>query len=349
MHRFTLLSGVLASLAFGVTPSFAQTGTYQLYGTGCRGSGASAGKVSPSNYANMWGESNNVYPLGWTDQRYMQSHAAADFGAAPIPVRGLAFRTKQGRALTARVIPCTVRVGNSKRADSTLETTYANNWAVAPTTVFSGNLNVAATQTNNSLTAFDTRVPFTTPYIYLPARGALIWEFENKASSRTGLNIYDFVNNTSSATTISRMWASPVTATTGTTRAGQGIVVRVEGATGGAIVNLNNTGVPAINKSFKIGFSGAVANSVAILWLGANKLNISLNPTLPGCTLYTSLDLLVTGVATGTSGSADTTLIIPNNSQFVGVQFYNQWMVIDQAANSLGVVLSNGGEAKVGR
>lgn len=349
--RTSALSALLAILALPLTlrETQAQTkGSYTLYGTGCKGSGVlPGGKVVPTAYATKWGESNNVYPFGWTNQRYMQVHSAADIGVIPQTVRGLAFRTKSARALTARVIPCTINIGYTNSTTNALSTTFASNWLGTPQTGFNGNLNVPSTAVNNSLTKFDTVIPFTAPFIYLSARGNLLWECQNRATSRPGLNVYDRVASQPSLT--GRMWATGASAATGTFRAGEGLVMQLVGtSTTGAIVNLTNTGIPSVNRSFQVNFSGAASNTAAVLWLGAQKLNISLAPTLPGCTLYTSLDLLVGSAATGTTGNGSLTLIIPNNASLAGVKFLNQWMVLDRQANTIGVVLSNGGEATIG-
>ena len=338
---------VLAASLFAHEASAQTTrGSYTTYGAGCRGSGTiPGGKVVPTAYRTKWGESNNVFPFGVANQRYQQVHSAQDIGVVPVPTRGLAFRTKNGRALSARVIPCTILVGYTTRATSALSTTFASNWTGTASTVFNGNLNVPSKATNNNLNAFDTVIPFKSPFIYLPARGNFLWECQNRATARVS-NIYDRV--ASQPSLIGRMWATGPTTATGTFRAGEGLVMQLQtSATTGATVNLTNTGVPIIRRSFSVGFNGAVANSAAILWLGAQRLNISLSPVLPGCTLYTSLDAILGGTSTQ-SGAGSLSFTLPNDTKLIGVRFRNQWMIVDQKANGLGVVLSNGGDAQIG-
>ena len=67
----------------------------------------------------------------------------------------------------------------------------------------------------------------------------------------------------------------------------------------------------------------------------------------PNCTLLSSLEALL-AVPTGANGAASLPLSIPNDARLIGAQFFNQFIVIDSGANSLGMAFSNGGEAKIG-
>ena len=82
---------------------------YRLYGAGClgTGSGLSRNIVLPRGYASTWGESNNIFPWGTSNQRYMQAHAAGDISSTSLTltVRGLEFRSDRGRTLTATFSP----------------------------------------------------------------------------------------------------------------------------------------------------------------------------------------------------------------------------------------------------
>ena len=68
---------------------------------------------------------------------------------------------------------------------------------------------------------------------------------------------------------------------------------------------------------------------------------------LTGCTLLASLDILFPGTSSAT-GSASTTVPIPNDRAFVAANFYNQYLVIDPTANSGGVVFTDAGKATIG-
>ena len=88
--------------------------------------------------------------------------------------------------------------------------------------------------------------------------------------------------------------------------------------------------------------------NLAYLWLGATQLNIPLPPSLaPGCSLYSSTDILMGGGLTSSSGAAALGIGLPNDRRLIGVQFANQWWVFDRA-NNLGIVFTNGGLGTVG-
>ena len=334
------------ALAFATPQISAQaSGSYTTYGTGCKGSGVSAGPVLPAGYATKFGGRGNAFPWGWYNQHYMQGHDANELPATVV-VRGLAFRNRANFVQNAYTLDITLRVGYTKNAPRSMNRTFAANWSGNPTVGFTGKLNVPSAAASNTPTTWTLRVPFRVPFIYTRPRGNFVWETINTTASRPQTNYFDAA--TGANLQVSRIYATGSSATAGSVGVGYGICTQVLGTGGGATVTLGNTGVPRINRTFSVNVGGAVPSSVAILWLGAQKLNTSLNPVLPGCTLYTSLNVLLGGVATGTSGNASMMFTLPNSSSLVGIRYYNQWMVVDKAANGIGVVLSNGGEAQIG-
>ena len=67
---------------------------------------------------------------------------------------------------------------------------------------------------------------------------------------------------------------------------------------------------------------------------------------MPGCNLYVSPD--ITHPLVNSGGTAAWSVFIPNVPTLVGQAFYNQALVLDPAANSLGATVSNAGEGKIG-
>nr|HMQ23604.1 hypothetical protein [Planctomycetota bacterium] len=122
--------------------------------------------------------------------------------------------------------------------------------------------------------------------------------------------------------------------------------LQVAGSLGG--VRLTNSGVPTINSSFNLNLSNAGASKIGILWLGGTQLNASLGAIAPGCTLYSSLDILLGAVVSNASGAGTIAFGLPNNLSLVGLTFYNQYIVLDSGANTLGITFSNGGAGKIG-
>ncbi len=132
--------------------------------------------------------------------------------------------------------------------------------------------------------------------------------------------------------------------------------VNCAGGASGAIPFLSNTGVPTLGQTFKVNLASARKNTAAVLIFGTSKTNwIGLNLPLDltflgakGCFLRASMDLFLVGTAVGSSGASSVTVGVPNLTSLIGVQFYNQYFVIDPPANSLGLVFTNGGAGKIG-
>ncbi|HHI78770.1 MAG TPA: hypothetical protein ENK02_02180 [Planctomycetes bacterium] len=132
--------------------------------------------------------------------------------------------------------------------------------------------------------------------------------------------------------------------------------VNCAGGSSGAIPFLSNTGVPTLGQTFKVNLTSARKNTAAVLIFGTSKtkwigLNLPLDLTFlgaKGCFLRASMDLFLVGTAVGSSGSSSITVGIPNLTSLMGVQFHNQYFVVDPPANSFGLVFTNGGTGKIG-
>ena len=93
-----------------------------------------------------------------------------------------------------------------------------------------------------------------------------------------------------------------------------------------------------------VGFAGL---STSITSQG-QPLPVSLAPFgAPGCVV--NIDPFVTTVLLGdANGAATWPLVIPYSTVFISVDIFQQGMVLDPAANALGVTLSNFGRGVVG-
>ena len=145
-------------------------------------------------------------------------------------------------------------------------------------------------------------------------------------------------------------WAGPFTALSWSFRINCG-----GGGGGGAVPVLSNQGVPEITKSFDLRIAAAKATAPALFTFGASRtqwgafgLPLDLSPFgASGCSVLASIDAAVS-VNTTATGNASTTVNVPNIPALVGGKFYNQGLIFD-SHNSLGVVVTNGGEGTVGR
>lgn len=113
--------------------------------------------------------------------------------------------------------------------------------------------------------------------------------------------------------------------------------------------------VPTIGQSMVLMLERARGSSSAVLVLAASNtiwggVPLPFDMTLigaPTCSILASLDLLV-NTPTDVTGQANVPVTVPAVAAFVGQPFYNQWLVLDQGANALQIVVSNGGSAVVG-
>ncbi|MCB9882646.1 MAG: hypothetical protein H6832_12585 [Planctomycetes bacterium] len=124
---------------------------------------------------------------------------------------------------------------------------------------------------------------------------------------------------------------------------------------GGAIPAIGNQGVPSISTPYSVTLGGALATTPALLITGVSNTTWGVIPLpldltgagAPNCKLLVSFDFTL-GTATDASGNATVQLTLPNQTSLVGFQFYQQWAVLDTAANALGLAFSNGGAGKIG-
>lgn len=343
-----LITIAAASVALFTGIASAQVaGTYHFYGRGCAGTGVKpSGTVLPPGYETKYAGSSDAYPFGTVNMHYMQVHDGADLPMTAL-VRGLNLRKQRYLAQPAFMLTMDIYVGYTANPPTSLNPTFAANWTGTPVRVFRGTLNVPAVGAISDPTIWTMKIPFTIPFVYSRPRGNFLFECVNTTMTRPTSQGFDAKGVLEPR--VSRLYARTSTATTGTFDMNFGLVVQLETpSTIGAIVDLTTSGVPEIGKTHRINVTGAVANSAAVLWLGTRQLGMSLGSALPGCTLYTSLDIILGAVSTGATGSGSLPVKIPSNRGLIGVQYYNQWMVVDSAANTLGVVFSRGGAAKIG-
>ncbi len=114
-------------------------------------------------------------------------------------------------------------------------------------------------------------------------------------------------------------------------------------------------GKPEIGQKVDLALGQAALSAPAVLFTGAwNKIWLGGNLPFdlgvygaPGCTLLTSTEA-PTPMNTDQNGSISKQVTVPNNSVLVGVKAYQQFMILDPGANTLGVSMSNAVEIKIG-
>jgi hypothetical protein len=114
-------------------------------------------------------------------------------------------------------------------------------------------------------------------------------------------------------------------------------------------------GLPNLGASLQVTLDRGIAGSGAILTtgfsntlMGTVNLPYDLAPRgAPGCLVLSAIES-TSFVTIDAAGRASSNFAIPSNVNLQGLPFYNQWFVLDQAANVLGLTASNGGAGTVG-
>ena len=119
-----------------------------------------------------------------------------------------------------------------------------------------------------------------------------------------------------------------------------------------AVPVLSNAGLPVINSSYNVTLADAVASSPAIILSGLSDTAFNGTPLpaplpdAPGCSILAA-PAVTSFTVTSAAGNASSSFSVPNNSAFAGIAIFHQWAVLD-AANDLGIVVSNAGRATAG-
>ena len=111
-------------------------------------------------------------------------YAASDIGVSSALLQGFSFRSPYNYQQQAATYTTTVQVSESPVAPSAAVGTFAANHGANVTTVFSGSLNVPATNAVPWPQAFVTPIPFAQPVSYMAAMSqSLVIDYQTSASS----------------------------------------------------------------------------------------------------------------------------------------------------------------------
>jgi hypothetical protein len=134
------------------------------------------------------------------------------------------------------------------------------------------------------------------------------------------------------------------------------LVTSLLGAGGGRIApDLQAAGVPQSGRSFDLVLRHVPPLAPVALCHGGSSrswgtlsLPFDLAPFgAPGCALLHDWSLILP-VAAGANGQLELRFPVPGDASLVSATFYSQFVVLDAAANALGITVSNAGEAIVG-
>ena len=110
---------------------------------------------------------------------------------------------------------------------------------------------------------------------------------------------------------------------------------------------MGNVGLPVLGSTYSPSVSSALGSTFAILVSSlSNPITLPL-PGAPTCNALVTNEGLAVFV-TSPAGDAQASISVPNSSALAGLNVHHQWAIWDPTANSLGIVMSNGGIATVG-
>jgi hypothetical protein len=92
-----------------------------------------------------------------------------------------------------------------------------------------------------------------------------------------------------------------------------------------------------------------MSQNVGAMVFGASRLPAAIELSsigMPGCYLHLTADVVVPVV--GTAGWGKVEIQVPSHPSFLGATWHNQALLLDPAANVLGVKLSDAAKAEVG-
>jgi hypothetical protein len=179
------------------------------------------GVVLPNAYTNMMGESANTFPHAFANMRYQQVFLGAELGDVTA-VGGLCLRRDEIFGGPAGTQQLTVKLGPTQLNHLTLTPVFDANYSAAPTTVFSGDVDLPASSGGGTPDDFYISIEFTTPYLH-PAGSNVIVEILN--TSATSLIHFDDWCVANVLCTTRRVFAFTTTAPAGFTDA-TGLVMK---------------------------------------------------------------------------------------------------------------------------
>lgn len=359
MHhrRLSLLVSVLLAV-----PAFAQVdATFATFGSGCPGSGTGLDAnitVMPASMANRFG-SGNAIPFGWMPHRYQQVLLGAELPTA-FTMAGLSLRQPNRGPLSNRfTIDMEIQVGYTTRTPTTMSTVYAQNYdAGAPVAVLPRAQIVIPEMVPTGPTSpadffFTIRWPTTFDWVPAPGRNLLVQVTVFGHSYGTGTSGYAF--DMGSDPTMARLYSTSLGATSGTLERNFGIVLGIRALSHTVVPELFSTNTPMVNDQFRVRVRQARASASAFMALGFSASNWNGSPLprnlgwlgAPACSVLTSLDF-VQGLSINSAGDGSYEYNVPNSIYLLGTRIYNQAIIIDPSANSLGLALTNGGVGVIG-
>lgn len=341
--------------------ALAQSASYDSYGTGCPGTGLGmgAGHVAPAAFASTFMPSNNAIGFYGTSQRYQQVFVGTEFPNAFV-MNGIALRWDNQTYLQipGALVDFEINVGYTTKTPATIGTTFAANFDLGPPVNVLPRQNITLPDQNNppalDPTQFQVLIPLPVTFAWTPQPGRnLLVEFVMRGSSLG--SAFTYVLDCGWSSSIARVYGSATSATGSLDGFAYGYVMKFFEQSNTAVPVLTGTDTPQFGNNVPIRLTQAKASTLALLLTGLSStswngspLPLALAPVgAPGCALLTSFDLGDV-LVTNASGIATLQFQVPVNFGLLGLHFFNQYAVLDPAANAFGFAFSNAGVGVIG-
>ncbi|MCB9881714.1 MAG: hypothetical protein H6832_00930 [Planctomycetes bacterium] len=210
------LTSIAAFLALGTTPALAQVAgeapTPDLPGK-TNYSLLANEEIVPASARTVMGGSSNSIPWSWTPTHFMSVYRGSELPQSAYPIRCIAFRSNN-RADTGATIDIEIWLGVTTKDESTLDTTYANNYDITskpPVLVLPRQkIKLDDMVLNTDPAFFQYQIPLTTPYIWTATSGEnLIFECKVYGNDQGNASFSFFPDNESgTGTTTTRLYSN---------------------------------------------------------------------------------------------------------------------------------------------
>ncbi len=268
---------------------------------------------SPRGSATQEGNSNNTIPFWSLSATYQQIHDYENMGPvlghSATPLLGLMLRKdNSGTPTTGRTLDLQLTLGATPVSARSPSTTFATNLGSSPTVVLPyGLVNLPPLTQISVPNPAGFIIPFTTPFVYVPAPGFnLCWEWRHMNAS-------------------SNLNSSMDADSTGSYSAGlEGTGCLTSGQTLPSSITTRSLGLSA--QTYRSVLDRAAANAPGVFALGSQRVNIS----FPGqCAPLLLNPLVFLSGATDAAGMWDMTLTTPDFRNGPQVEILGQYVWLD--------------------
>ncbi|MEZ5989012.1 MAG: S8 family serine peptidase [Planctomycetota bacterium] len=335
-------------------------GSFEAIGQGCPTSRYGEVEVArvPTDAAKGFGPGSMAQPFAAGAGRLQQIVDASELGGT-FAADSIAWRQDDARTsvwTSGLKVDVSLSLGPTKVAPSAMSAAFASNVTSTPTLVVKRRQLVLPSfqAPNTDHTAFDVKLPLDAPYQWPAPTGQhllvdlVVWT----SSTSVSYPVDCYYKN---PVTMARVWGSSPTATSGSLLP-IGTALSFGATSKTPLVPLLEGGpMPYAGGLLQLELSNGLPKGAALLWLGGDSdtwgtlpLPLDLGPFgARGCALLLP-PVLVHGLGLDQDGDASPSLLLPNSDDLRGLGVRFQGLVLDPAANALGIAVSNGLRVRIG-